>query len=62
VRGIDATAHGLRTRQRRHASDRFTEGNTMQTRKIGNSGLEVSTLGLGCMGMSSGLGPPGDRA
>ena len=28
----------------------------MQTRKLGN--LEVSALGLGCMGMSSGYGPP----
>ena len=34
----------------------------MQKRKLGNSGLEVSTLGLGCMGMSSGFGPPSDRA
>ena len=29
----------------------------MQTRKMGNSGLEVSALGLGCMGLSFGLGP-----
>src|SRR5215212_4174339 len=33
----------------------------MQKRKLGNSGLEVSALGLGCMGMSSGYGPAGDK-
>src|SRR5919202_1220092 len=33
----------------------------MQTRKLGNSGLEVSALGLGCMGLSFGLGPPVER-
>ena len=33
----------------------------MQTRKLGNSGLEVSAVGLGCMGMSSGYGPAGDK-
>ena len=33
----------------------------MRKRKLGNSGLEVSTLGLGCMGMSHGLGPAIDR-
>jgi len=33
----------------------------MQTRKLGNSGLEVSSLGLGCMGMSFGYGPAHDK-
>ena len=33
----------------------------MQRRVLGNSGLEVSALGLGCMGLSFGLGPAIDR-
>jgi aryl-alcohol dehydrogenase-like predicted oxidoreductase len=33
----------------------------MKTRKLGNSTLEVSALGLGCMSMSFGYGPPGDK-
>jgi len=32
----------------------------MQKRKLGNSGLQVSALGLGCMGMSFSYGPPKD--
>ena len=34
----------------------------MQKRKLGKSNLEVSTLGLGCMGMSFSYGPPKDKA
>ncbi len=34
----------------------------MKTRTLGSSGLEVSALGLGCMGLSHGYGPPTDRA
>ncbi|OOG45463.1 aldo/keto reductase [Rhodanobacter sp. C01] len=33
----------------------------MQTRTLGNSGLEVSAIGFGCMGMTSAYGQPGDR-
>ena len=32
----------------------------MQKRKLGNNGLEVSAIGLGCMGMSFSYGPPKD--
>src|SRR3974390_281242 len=37
------------------------EGEMMQKRKLGNSNLEVSALGLGCMGMSFSYGPPKDK-
>src|SRR5438552_2651259 len=33
----------------------------MDKRKLGNSNLEVSALGLGCMGMSFGYGPPMEK-
>ena len=34
----------------------------MQTRKLGTSGLEVSAIGLGCMGLSFGYGPAVEKA
>ncbi len=33
----------------------------MQKRQLGNSGLDVSAIGLGCMSISSAYGPPADR-
>src|SRR5271155_452635 len=38
-----------------------SEGEAMQKRKLGKSNLEVSALGLGCMGMSFSYGPPKDK-
>ena len=36
-------------------------GAAMEKRKLGTSSLELSALGLGCMGMSYGYGPAADK-
>src|SRR5712664_2893425 len=60
--GLRGTGFGPQLRRSRWPLYRCVsmEG-PMQKRKLGNSNLEVSALGLGCMGMSFGYGPAGDK-
>jgi hypothetical protein len=54
---------GSQGRPGRKSPDLLLKGRSwkMQKRKLGNSNLEVSAVGLGCMGMSFGYGPAADK-
>jgi hypothetical protein len=50
-----------RSKQKRLVKGKIKKMKAMQKRKLGNSGLEVSALGLGCMGMSWSYGVPKNK-
>src|SRR5438105_12223782 len=42
-------------------TNQFGRETTMEKRRLGRGGLEVSAIGFGCMGLSYGYGPPTDK-
>ena len=51
----------MRAKSAKQFDPKQVKGETMHKRKLGRSNLKVSALGLGCMGMSHGYGPPADK-
>src|SRR2546425_1995626 len=58
---LDGGNNSVRRQPRNRAQFTRRKDKVMQKRNLGRSNLEVSALGLGCMGMSFGYGPAADK-
>lgn len=54
-------SHNHRSRRVYLTSNTYPKETAIETRKLGNNNLEVSALGLGCMGMSWSYGAAKDK-